>query len=70
MGSLDRIKMPQAGLRRYRVVDNIAPTGLDIQTFNAGTTAKPEAGDRITYAFSEPVGLPAPGANSAFVKWH
>jgi hypothetical protein len=40
-----------------RVVDNTAPTGVDIQTTNVagGTEAKPETGDLITYSFSEPM---------------
>jgi chitinase len=44
-----------------RVVDNTAPTGLDVQTTNAAgkTAGKPETGDVLTYTFSEPV---APGS--------
>lgn len=38
-----------------RVVDNTAPTGVDVQTTNAGTAGKPEAGDVLTYKFSEPI---------------
>ncbi|TML08314.1 MAG: signal peptidase I, partial [Actinobacteria bacterium] len=40
-----------------RVVDNTAPTGVDIQTTNVagGIDAKPETGDMITYTFSEPM---------------
>jgi fibronectin type 3 domain-containing protein len=40
-----------------RVVDNTAPTAVDIQTTNAsgGTAGKPEAGDVLTYTFSEPM---------------
>jgi len=40
-----------------RVVDNTAPTGLDVQSTNAsgGTAAKPESGDTLTYTFSEPM---------------
>jgi fibronectin type 3 domain-containing protein len=40
-----------------RVVDNTAPTAVDIQTANAagGTAGHPEAGDSITYTFSEPM---------------
>ena len=43
-----------------RVIDNTAPTGLDVQTTSVGggTPAKPEAGDTVTYTFSEPM-LPA-----------
>jgi len=42
-----------------RVIDNTAPTGLDVQTTNVGPTpAKPETGDILTYRFSEPM-LPA-----------
>jgi hypothetical protein len=38
-------------------VDNTAPTGTDVQTANvaAGTAGKAEAGDSITYSFSEPI---------------
>jgi hypothetical protein len=36
-----------------RVVDNSAPTGVDIQTTNAGTSAHPETDDTIVYTFSE-----------------
>ena len=37
-----------------RIVDNIAPTGANIQTTNGGgTAAKPDTGDQITYTFSE-----------------
>jgi hypothetical protein len=36
-----------------RVVDNSGPTGVDIQTTNAGTSAHPEPGDTIVYTFSE-----------------
>jgi hypothetical protein len=40
-----------------RVIDNTAPTGLDVQTANAagGTAGKPETGDTLTYTFSEPM---------------
>ena len=40
-----------------RVVDNTAPTAVDVQTTNAagGTAGKPEAGDVLTYMFSEPM---------------
>jgi chitinase len=40
-----------------RVVDNTAPTGLDIQAANAasGIPAKPEQGDSLAYTFSEPM---------------
>lgn len=40
-----------------RVVDNTAPTAVDIQTTNvvAGTVGKPETGDTITNTFSEPM---------------
>jgi chitinase len=43
-----------------RVVDNTAPTGVDVQTTNVsgGTAGKPQAGDVVTYTFSEPM-LPA-----------
>jgi chitinase len=42
------------------VVDNTAPTGTDIKAanFSGGIAAKPEAGDVVTYTFSEPL-LPA-----------
>jgi hypothetical protein len=42
------------------VVDNTAPTGTDITAANhaGGIAAKPEAGDVVTYTFSEPI-LPA-----------
>jgi len=36
-----------------RVVDNTGPTGVDIQTTNAGASAHPETGDTIIYTFSE-----------------
>lgn len=38
-------------------VDNTAPAGADIQTANGagGTEGRPEAGDTVTYTFSEPV---------------
>jgi hypothetical protein len=36
-----------------RVVDNTGPTGVDIQTTNAGASAHPETGDTIVYTFSE-----------------
>jgi hypothetical protein len=36
-----------------RVVDNTGPTGVTVQTTNAGTAAHPETGDTITYVFSE-----------------
>ena len=40
-----------------RVVDNTAPTGVDIQTSNVagGTAGKPETGNLLTFTFSEPV---------------
>jgi hypothetical protein len=40
-----------------RVVDNTAPTGVDIQTSNVagGTVGKPETGDLLTFTLSEPV---------------
>jgi hypothetical protein len=43
-----------------RIIDNTAPTGLDVQGANVagGTAAKPETGDTLTYTFSEPM-LPA-----------
>jgi hypothetical protein len=39
------------------VVDNTAPTAADVQTANkaGGTAGKPEAGDSITFTFSEPI---------------
>ncbi|HEU4463044.1 MAG TPA: hypothetical protein VFR75_10685 [Solirubrobacterales bacterium] len=39
------------------VVDNTAPTAADVQTANkaGGAAGKPEAGDSITYTFSEPI---------------
>jgi hypothetical protein len=38
------------------VIDNTGGTALDVQTANGGTIAgRPEAGDSITYTFSEPV---------------
>jgi hypothetical protein len=36
-----------------RVVDNTGPTGVTVQTTNAGTAAHPETGDSISYVFSE-----------------
>ena len=37
-----------------RVVDNTAPTAVDIQTTNGGATAgRPESGDTITFTYSE-----------------
>jgi hypothetical protein len=49
-----------------RVVDNTAPTGVDIQTSNVagGTAGKPETGDLFTFTFSEPM---APA--SVFAGW-
>jgi chitinase len=46
-----------SALLSNRVVDNTAPTGFDIQSTNApgGTAGKPEAGDVLTYTFSEPI---------------
>ena len=43
-----------------RIVDNTAPTAVDVQTTNGagGTAAKPNQGDTIIYTFSEPM-LPA-----------
>ena len=40
-----------------RIIDNAAPTGVDIQTTNVagGTAGKPESGDVVTYTFSEPM---------------
>ena len=40
-----------------RIIDNTAPTGLDVQGANVagGTAAKPETGDTLTYTFSEPM---------------
>jgi hypothetical protein len=40
-----------------RVVDNLAPTGVDVQTTNVsgGTAGRPESADTIVYTFSEPV---------------
>jgi hypothetical protein len=40
-----------------RVVDNAAPTATDIQTANTsgGTAGKPEAGDTMTFTFSEQI---------------
>ena len=40
-----------------RVVDNTVPRGTDVQTTNVagGSSAKPEAGDVVTYTFSEPL---------------
>lgn len=39
-----------------RVVDNTAPTGVDVQTVEGGgTTGKPETGDQIVLTWSEPV---------------
>jgi hypothetical protein len=48
------------------VVDNTAPSGSDIQSANAsgGTAGKAEAGDTITYTFSEP-----PDPNSILSGW-
>lgn len=48
------------------VVDNTAPTASDIQTANktGGTAGKPEAGDTITYTFSEPI-----DPNSIVANW-
>lgn len=38
------------------VIDNTAPTAVDIQTANGGAVAgRPDAGDTITYTFSEPI---------------
>jgi hypothetical protein len=42
-----------------RVVDNSGPTGVDIQTTDAGTSAHPETGDTIVYTFSEPMSPPS-----------
>ncbi|UUY01758.1 hypothetical protein LRS13_13600 [Svornostia abyssi] len=38
-------------------VDNIAPSGADVQTVNVsgGTVGQPESGDRITFSFSEQI---------------
>ena len=39
-----------------RVVDNTAPTALDVQTTNGGATAgRPETNDTITFTFSEQI---------------
>ena len=40
-----------------RIIDNTAPTGLDVQGANVagGTAGKPETGDTLTYTFSEPM---------------
>ncbi len=38
-----------------RIVDNTAPTGVDVQTTNGGVSAKPDTGDVVTFTFSEPV---------------
>lgn len=40
-----------------RLVDNIAPKGLDIQTTNGGTAGRVDAGDTIVYTFSEQMDL-------------
>lgn len=47
-------------------VDNTAPTAADIQTANktGGTAGKPEAGDTITFTFSEPI-----DPNSILANW-
>ncbi|MBA2719383.1 MAG: hypothetical protein H0U52_09115 [Chloroflexi bacterium] len=38
------------------IVDNTRPAGADIQTANGGSTVgKPEIGDTVTYAFTEPI---------------
>jgi VCBS repeat-containing protein len=37
------------------ITDTIAPTAVDVQTTNAGTSGKIEQGDTITYTFSEPI---------------
>ncbi len=39
------------------IVDNVAPTAVDIQTTNvgSGTNGLAEQGDKITYVFSEPI---------------
>lgn len=38
------------------VIDNTAPTAVDIQIANGGfTVGRPDAGDTITYTFSEPI---------------
>jgi hypothetical protein len=36
-----------------RAVDNTAPTAMDIQTTNGGTAGKPDAGDTLTFTYSE-----------------
>ena len=39
-----------------RIIDNTAPTGMDIQTANvSGTLARPDTGDVITFTFSEAI---------------
>jgi hypothetical protein len=46
-------------------VDNTAPSGSDVQTANAGSTAgTAETGDTLTYTFSEPI-----DANSVLSGW-
>lgn len=35
------------------VLDNTAPTAIDIQTANGGTLGRPDSGDIVTYTFSE-----------------
>jgi len=36
-------------------VDNTKPTGTDVQTTNAGTAGRAEAGDTISFTYSEPM---------------
>lgn len=58
---------PSGGLALSAAVtiDNTAPTAVDIQAVDgAGTVGKPEAGDLITYTFSEP-----PGPSSLSSGW-
>jgi hypothetical protein len=46
-------------------VDNTAPAGSDVQTANGGATVgKPEAGDQLTFSFSETI-----DPNSVLVGW-
>jgi hypothetical protein len=44
-----------SALLANRVVDNSAPTGVDVQTTNGRAAAKPDTGDVVTFTFSEPV---------------
>lgn len=47
-----------------RLVDNIAPKGVDIQTTNGGTVGRIDAGDTIVYTYSEQMDL-----NSIYAGW-